>query len=108
MYLSRLLQNSSTTSFINCALILRHPNSQCDTFERGKKRQARLAAAQDQTAVTRYQVADAERTLSLAVAQQFINVLLAESNLQLRCSTVGHACPTRGLSGPVRRMCWIP
>jgi outer membrane protein, heavy metal efflux system len=51
-------------------------------IERGKKRQARLAAAQDQTAITRYQVADAERTLSLSVAQQFINVLLAESNLE--------------------------
>jgi len=68
-----------TSTFLN-------DNAQYDvgigyTFERGKKRQARLAAAQDQTAVTRYQVADAERTLSLTVAQQFINVLLAESNL---------------------------
>ena len=33
-------------------------------FERGRKRQHRLAAAQDQTAVTRSQVADTERTLT--------------------------------------------
>ena len=35
-------------------------------FERGKKRQHRLQAAQDQTAVTRSQVADNERTLPSA------------------------------------------
>lgn len=52
-------------------------------FERGKKRQHRLQAARDQTAVTRAQVADAERTLTFNVAQQFISVLLAESSLQL-------------------------
>lgn len=52
-------------------------------FERGKKRQHRLQAAKDQTAVTRAQVADAERTLTFNVAQQFIGVLLAESTLQL-------------------------
>ena len=52
-------------------------------FERGKKRQHRLQAAKDQTAVTRAQVADAERTLTFNVAQQFISVLLAESTLQL-------------------------
>ncbi|MBZ5521112.1 MAG: TolC family protein [Acidobacteriia bacterium] len=51
-------------------------------FERGHKRQARLQAARDQTAVTEAQVADAERALSFAVAQQFINALLANSNLQ--------------------------
>lgn len=51
-------------------------------FERGKKRQHRLQAARDATAVTRAQVADAERTLSFNVAQQFINVLLAESTLR--------------------------
>jgi len=50
-------------------------------FERGKKRQHRLQAAQDSTAVTRSQVSDAERTLSFNVAQQFISVLLAESTL---------------------------
>jgi cobalt-zinc-cadmium efflux system outer membrane protein len=52
-------------------------------FERGKKRQHRLQAAKDQTAVTRSQVADNERSLSLNVAQQFINVELAESTLEL-------------------------
>ncbi len=51
-------------------------------FERGHKRQRRLQAAQDQTAVTRAQTADAERTLTFNVAQQFIAVLLAESTLQ--------------------------
>ena len=52
-------------------------------FERGKKRQHRLQAAKDQTAVTRSQVADNERSLTLSVAQQFINVELAESALDL-------------------------
>jgi cobalt-zinc-cadmium efflux system outer membrane protein len=51
-------------------------------FERGRKRQHRLQAARDQTAVTRAQVADTERTLSFNVAQQFISVLLAESTLE--------------------------
>ena len=52
------------------------------TFERGRKRQNRLQAARDQTAVTRSQVADTERALTFSVAQQFINALLAESNLR--------------------------
>jgi cobalt-zinc-cadmium efflux system outer membrane protein len=51
-------------------------------FERGRKRQRRLQAAKDQTAVTRAQVADAERTLTFNVGQQFVNVLLAESTLE--------------------------
>ncbi|HVB33399.1 MAG TPA: TolC family protein [Patescibacteria group bacterium] len=50
-------------------------------FERGKKRQHRLAAARDLTAVTRSQVADSQRGLIYSVAQQFIGVLLAESTL---------------------------
>lgn len=50
-------------------------------FERGGKRKHRLQAAQDATAVTRSQVSDAERTLTFNVAQQFINALLAKSNL---------------------------
>jgi cobalt-zinc-cadmium efflux system outer membrane protein len=50
-------------------------------FERGKKRQHRLAAARDATAVVRSQVSDSERQLVFNVAQQFINVLLAESTL---------------------------
>ena len=52
-------------------------------FERGKKRQHRLQAARDATAVTRYQVADNERTLTFQVAQLFINVQLAKSTLEL-------------------------
>ena len=51
-------------------------------FERGHKRQRRLQTAQDQTAVTRAQTTDAERTLTFNLAQQFIAVLLAESTLQ--------------------------
>lgn len=52
-------------------------------FERGKKRQHRLRAAQDQTAVTESQVADNERSLTFQVASQFIAVQLAESALDL-------------------------
>ncbi|MFZ3339457.1 MAG: TolC family protein [Terriglobales bacterium] len=51
-------------------------------FERGHKRQRRLQAARDATAVTRAQVSDAERTLAFNVGQQFVSVLLAESTLQ--------------------------
>jgi outer membrane protein, heavy metal efflux system len=51
-------------------------------FERGHKRRRRLQAARDQTAVTRAQVGDAERTLAFNVGQQFVSVLLAESTLQ--------------------------
>jgi cobalt-zinc-cadmium efflux system outer membrane protein len=51
-------------------------------FERGGKRQRRLQAAKDQTAVTVSQVTDAERTLAFNVGQQFVDVLLAESTLQ--------------------------
>ncbi len=50
-------------------------------FERGHKRQRRLLAARDQTAVTKAQVGDAERTLTFNVGQQFVAVLLAESTL---------------------------
>lgn len=52
-------------------------------FERGKKRQHRLQAARDVTAVSRASVDDNERTLTYAVATQFINVELAESTLAL-------------------------
>lgn len=52
------------------------------TFERGHKRQARMQAAHDATAVTRSQVKDTERGLIFNVAQQFVNVLLAKSNLE--------------------------
>jgi len=52
-------------------------------FERGQKRQHRLAAAEDQTAVTRSTVADNERTITFNVASAYINVQLAESTLAL-------------------------
>jgi cobalt-zinc-cadmium efflux system outer membrane protein len=52
-------------------------------FERGKKRQHRLKAAQDATAVTRATVVDNERTLTYQVTELFINVQLAESTLDL-------------------------
>jgi cobalt-zinc-cadmium efflux system outer membrane protein len=51
-------------------------------FERGRKRHWRLQAARDQTAVTRAQVTDAERTLAFNVGQQFVGVVLAESTLE--------------------------
>jgi cobalt-zinc-cadmium efflux system outer membrane protein len=51
-------------------------------FERGRKRQHRLQAAKDATAVTVAQVSDSERTLVFNVSQQFVNALLAESTLQ--------------------------
>ena len=50
-------------------------------FERGKKRQHRLQAAQDQTSVVRLLVSDTERQLVFNVGQQFVDVLLAESTL---------------------------
>jgi outer membrane protein, heavy metal efflux system len=52
-------------------------------FERGGKRQHRLQAARDLTAVTRSAVADQERTLSFSVANQFVAAQLAESVLDL-------------------------
>jgi len=52
------------------------------TIERGHKRQARIQAARDQTAMTRSQVTDTERGLTFNVAQQFVGILLAKSNLQ--------------------------
>jgi cobalt-zinc-cadmium efflux system outer membrane protein len=52
-------------------------------FERGKKRQHRLQAAKDVTAVSRATISDNERTLAFNVATLFINVELAESTLEL-------------------------
>jgi len=52
-------------------------------IERGKKRERRLQAAKDATAVTRSQVFDNERTLGFQVGQLFYNVLLAKSVLDL-------------------------
>ncbi len=53
------------------------------TIERGHKRQARVRAARDQTTVARSVVSDAERGLTFNVAQSFVGVLLAKSNLQV-------------------------
>jgi cobalt-zinc-cadmium efflux system outer membrane protein len=58
-------------------------------FERGKKRQHRLQAAKDATAVTRSQVTDGERQLSFNVAQQFVSVLLAQSTIDLAKEDLG-------------------
>jgi cobalt-zinc-cadmium efflux system outer membrane protein len=52
-------------------------------FERGKKRQHRLQAAKDQTAITRSLVADNERSLAFQVASGYTSVELAESALDL-------------------------
>jgi cobalt-zinc-cadmium efflux system outer membrane protein len=52
-------------------------------IERGKKRQHRLGAAKDLTAVTSAQVSDNERTLTFNVASQFISALLAQADLDL-------------------------
>jgi cobalt-zinc-cadmium efflux system outer membrane protein len=57
-------------------------------FERGQKRQHRLRAAKDATAVTRALVVDNERTLTFQVAQLFFNVQLAESTLDLALQDV--------------------
>jgi cobalt-zinc-cadmium efflux system outer membrane protein len=51
-------------------------------FERGQKRQNRIAAAKDATAVAISQVEDNERTLAFQVASLFINVQLAESTIE--------------------------
>ncbi|MGB8769312.1 MAG: TolC family protein [Candidatus Korobacteraceae bacterium] len=50
-------------------------------FERGQKRQHRLQAAKDVTAVTESLVADTERTTIESAAQEFITALLAKDNL---------------------------
>jgi cobalt-zinc-cadmium efflux system outer membrane protein len=53
------------------------------TVERGGKRLKRVAVAKDNTQVAAQTVNDNERQLRFQVAQGFINVLLAESVLQL-------------------------
>ncbi len=52
-------------------------------IERGGKRNKRVVVAQDTTDVTVRTVADAERQLRFQVAQAFVAVLLAKSNLEL-------------------------
>lgn len=58
-------------------------NSLTYTIERGGKRDKRIQVARDSTEVTSRSVADAERQLRFQVAQSFIGVLLAKSNLDL-------------------------
>jgi len=53
------------------------------TIERGKKRERRLQAAKDVTAVTRATVVDNERGVAFQVGQLFYNVQLAEAALDL-------------------------
>jgi outer membrane protein, heavy metal efflux system len=52
------------------------------TFERGGKRKKRILVAQDSTDIATKGVTDFERQLKFQVAQTFVNVLLAKSNLQ--------------------------
>src|SRR5271165_4793422 len=52
-------------------------------FERGRKRQHRLQAARDQTEQTRDQVNDTQRQLIFNLSQQFVDVLLAQSTIDL-------------------------
>lgn len=56
-------------------------NSVTYTIERGGKRMDRVAVAQDNTDMTIKTTADSERQLRFQVAQAFINILLARSNL---------------------------
>lgn len=67
-------------------------------FERGKKRQHRLRAAQDQTAETTSTVADNQRTLTFNVASAFVNVLLAESTLDFAKQDLASFQDTIGIS----------
>jgi cobalt-zinc-cadmium efflux system outer membrane protein len=53
------------------------------TIERGGKRDKRIQVARDNIQVSSRSVADAERQLRFQVAQAFIGVLLARSNLEL-------------------------
>src|SRR5580704_11022082 len=52
-------------------------------FERGRKRQHRLQAAKDTTAVSVSTVADNERTTVFTISSDFVTVQLAESTLAL-------------------------
>lgn len=58
------------------------------TFERGGKRKRRIEAARDATGVTRFQVADTERGIVFNTAQQYVNALLAKSNVDLATQDV--------------------
>jgi cobalt-zinc-cadmium efflux system outer membrane protein len=68
------------------------------TLERGHKRQARMRAAGDETLVTESQVNDSARTLTFNVAQLFVGVLLAKSNLQFTTQNLDDFQQTVNLS----------
>lgn len=68
------------------------------TIERGHKRQARVQAAKDATAVVRAQVKDSARGLSFNVAQQFIGALLAKSSLEFAQQDLASWQSTAGIS----------
>ncbi|HET9177102.1 MAG TPA: TolC family protein [Terriglobia bacterium] len=68
------------------------------TFERGRKRKWRMQNAHDNTAVVQSQVQDNERALAFNVAQQFINVLLAESSLSFAQQNLASFQQTLGVS----------
>ena len=53
------------------------------TFERGGKRNARVLAAKDNTDATAKSVADAERQVRFQATQDFINIQLAKTTLDL-------------------------
>jgi cobalt-zinc-cadmium efflux system outer membrane protein len=67
-------------------------------FERGKKRQHRLQAAKDATAVTESQTLDLERTTIANTAEQFIAALLAKSNLEFAEGLLASYQHTVGIS----------
>ena len=67
-------------------------------FERGQKRQHRLQAAKDSTAVTESQTLDAERTTVAETTQQFVAALLAKSNLDFAVEFLQSYQHTVGIS----------
>ncbi len=67
-------------------------------FERGQKRQHRLQAAKDSTAVTESQTLDAERTTIAETTQQFVAALLAKSNLDFAVEFLQSYQHTVGIS----------
>ena len=69
-------------------------------FERGKKRQHRLQAAKDATAVTRSQVSDDERQLIFNVSQQFVAAVLAQVDFGVCTAEPGQFSANRGHQRP--------
>ncbi|MDE3179986.1 MAG: TolC family protein [Acidobacteriota bacterium] len=67
-------------------------------FERGHKRQARIRAARNQTAVTESSVKDDERLLTFNVGGQFIQALLAQSTLSFAEQDLASFQKTVGIS----------